>query len=72
MDPDGDARGSDRSSRPRQTARQLLAADVPAPAVLDALRERIGDAAAIRAMRELLVERGARRDGSVRSARHEQ
>ena len=43
-------------ARVRRSARQWLSAELPTPTVFDALRERIGDAAALRTMRELLAE----------------
>jgi hypothetical protein len=47
----------------RRSARQLLSAEFPTPTVLEALRERIGDAAALRTMRELVAERRAAAEG---------
>jgi hypothetical protein len=43
----------------RRSARQLLSAEFPTPTVLEVLRERLGDVAAVRTMRELLAERRA-------------
>jgi hypothetical protein len=54
-------------ARARRSARQLLSAEFPTPTVFEALRERIGDAAALRTMRELLAEDRAAAEARARA-----
>jgi hypothetical protein len=48
--------GARTDTASRVIARQQLSAELPARTVFEALRKRMGDAAALRTMRELLAE----------------